>query len=105
MARHSLDFWLTSEDLPDPENRVTLDRDGRIVLAYKPNNEEGHKRLIAKLEELMKQQRACSLHGGDCHQGHSPETSSLGNAFHSQALRIRMAPSDSATIRKRQRST
>ena len=24
MAHHSLDFWLTSEDLPDPENRVTL---------------------------------------------------------------------------------
>ena len=53
MAKHSLDFWLTSEDLPDPENRVTLDRDGRIVLAYKPNNEEGHKRLIAKLKSLM----------------------------------------------------
>ena len=33
MAKHSLDFWLTSEDLPDPENRVTLDRDGDIVLA------------------------------------------------------------------------
>jgi hypothetical protein len=28
MAGHSLDFWLTSEDLPDPENRVTLDRQG-----------------------------------------------------------------------------
>jgi len=28
MAKHSLDFWLTSEDLPDPNNRVTLDRDG-----------------------------------------------------------------------------
>ena len=69
MARHSLDFWLTSEDLPDPENRVSLDRDGRIVLAYKPNNEEGHKRLIAKLKELMKQQRRCSVHGADCHQG------------------------------------
>ncbi len=69
MARHSLDFWLTSEDLPDPENRVTLDRDGRIVLAYKPNNEEGHKRLIAKLQQLMKQQRACPLHGKECHQG------------------------------------
>src|SRR5262249_35680960 len=37
MARHSLDFWLTSEDLPDPENRVTLDRDGNIVLTYTPN--------------------------------------------------------------------
>ena len=69
MARHSLDFWLTSEDLPDPENRVTLDRDGKIVLAYKPNNEEGHKRLIAKLQSLMKQQRACPIHAKECHQG------------------------------------
>jgi choline dehydrogenase-like flavoprotein len=48
MAKHSLDFWLTSEDLPDPDNRVTLDRDGTIILAYKPNNDEGHRRLIAK---------------------------------------------------------
>ncbi len=69
MARHSLDFWLTSEDLPDPENRVTLDRDGKIVLAYKTNNEEGHKRLVAKLQALMKQQRACPIHGKECHQG------------------------------------
>ena len=53
MAKHSLDFWLTSEDLPDPNNRVTVDRDGKIVLAYSPNNEEGHKRLIAKLKYLM----------------------------------------------------
>ena len=53
MAKHSLDFWVTSEDLPDPDNRVTLDPRGNIVLAYKPNNEEGHKRLIAKLKSLM----------------------------------------------------
>src|SRR5207249_4521457 len=32
MGKHSLDFWLTSEDLPDPNNRVTLDRGGNIVL-------------------------------------------------------------------------
>ena len=69
MAAHSLDFWLTSEDLPDADNRVTLDRDGNIVLAYKPNNEEGHKRLIAKLKDLMNQQRACQVHGHECHQG------------------------------------
>jgi len=69
MATHSLDFWLTSEDLPDPENRVTLDKDGNIVLSYKPNNEEGHKRLIKKLESLMKQQTKCPEHGHDCHQG------------------------------------
>ena len=42
MARHSLDFWLTSEDLPDPDNRVTLDKQGHIVLSYVPNNLEPH---------------------------------------------------------------
>jgi choline dehydrogenase-like flavoprotein len=69
MARHSLDFWLTSEDLPDPDNRVTVDREGRIRLAYRPNNDEGHKRLIAKLEHLMNQRGACGDHGHSCHVG------------------------------------
>jgi choline dehydrogenase-like flavoprotein len=55
MAKHSLDFWLTSEDLPDPNNRVSLDRNGKIVLTYTPNNEEGHKRLQAKLKSLLRQ--------------------------------------------------
>jgi choline dehydrogenase-like flavoprotein len=69
MARHSLDFWLTSEDLPDPNNRVTLDRAGNIVLSYQPNNEEGHQRLIDKLKRLMKQQTRCPVHGHECHEG------------------------------------
>jgi choline dehydrogenase-like flavoprotein len=53
MAKHSLDFWLTSEDLPEPDNRVTVDRNGEIVLSYTPNNGEGHKRLIKRLEYLL----------------------------------------------------
>jgi choline dehydrogenase-like flavoprotein len=53
MARHSIDFWLTSEDLPHPDNRVTLDGNGRIQLQYTPNNLEAHQRLTAKLKELM----------------------------------------------------
>jgi choline dehydrogenase-like flavoprotein len=69
MAKHSLDFWLTSEDLPEPNNRVTLNRQGEIVLSYKPNNEEAHNRLTAKLKGLMKQQRLCGHHGHECHQG------------------------------------
>ena len=44
MAKHSLDFWLTSEDLPDPTNRVTLDANGGIVLSYTTNNEEDEQR-------------------------------------------------------------
>ena len=55
MADHTLSFWLTSEDLPAPENRVRLDREVRIMLSYTPNNEEGHQRLIAKLKSLLKE--------------------------------------------------
>jgi len=69
MARHSLDFWLTSEDLPDPDNRVTLDRSGNIVLSYRPNNEQSHERLIAKLKDVMRRQAGCAVHGHECHQG------------------------------------
>jgi choline dehydrogenase-like flavoprotein len=69
MGKHSLDFWLTSEDLPDPDNRVTLDRQGNIVLAYRPNNVEGHQRLIAALKSLMQRQSKCMVHGHECHQG------------------------------------
>src|SRR5947209_12238478 len=32
LAHHAVDFWLCGEDLPLPENRVTLDGDGRIRL-------------------------------------------------------------------------
>ena len=69
MAKHSLDFWLTSEDLPDPTNRVTIDKNGDIVLSYRPNNEEGHRRLIKKLQRLMQQRTSCGVHGADCHVG------------------------------------
>lgn len=69
MAKHSLDFWLTTEDLPRPDNRVTLNRNGEIVLSYTPNNLEPHKRLQAKLKQLMNNQRKCDVHGHECHQG------------------------------------
>ena len=68
MAKHSLDFWLTSEDLPDPNNRVTVDRDGKIVLSYTPNNLEAHSRLQAKLKDALKHQ-SCPVHGHNCHEG------------------------------------
>ena len=55
MASHSLDFWLTSEDLPLPGNRVTVNRSGQIVLRYKNNNTEGHKRLVKKLRGMLKE--------------------------------------------------
>jgi choline dehydrogenase-like flavoprotein len=69
MARHSLDFWLTSEDLPDPNNRVTLDAEERVILSYQPNNEEAHRQLTAKLKLLIQQQSKCDVHGHECHEG------------------------------------
>ncbi len=68
MAQHSLDFWLTSEDLPKPENRVTLNNQGEIVLSYTPNNLEGHERLKKKLEYMLNHM-TCDVHGKECHHG------------------------------------
>jgi choline dehydrogenase-like flavoprotein len=52
-GRHSLDFWITSEDLPCADNRVTLDPDGSIRLYYAENNLEGHDRLVVALKRLL----------------------------------------------------
>jgi len=54
VARHAVEFWLTSEDLPDPENRITLGKNGQITVNYSVNNLEGHERLTAKLRDLLK---------------------------------------------------
>lgn len=51
LAQHSLDFWLTSEDLPLPRNRIRYER-GRVVLDLVETNMEGHRRLRAKLQDL-----------------------------------------------------
>jgi choline dehydrogenase-like flavoprotein len=52
MARHSMDFWLSSEDLPRPENRIFYDGD-RVVLDITEGNIEAHRRLRKKLEQMM----------------------------------------------------
>jgi choline dehydrogenase-like flavoprotein len=53
MARHAIDFWLTTEDIPHPENRVTVDRQGRIHLSKTYYNLEPHRRLLGKLKDLL----------------------------------------------------
>jgi choline dehydrogenase-like flavoprotein len=51
IAAHSLDFWLTSEDLPLPQNRIFYDR-GRVMLDLEETNMEAHRRLKEKLRVL-----------------------------------------------------
>jgi choline dehydrogenase-like flavoprotein len=54
IAGHSIDFWLTSEDLPRPENRIYY-RDGSVHLDLTESNMEGHHRLRAKLRDICNQ--------------------------------------------------
>jgi choline dehydrogenase-like flavoprotein len=61
MATHALDFWFTSEDLPDPENRVTVERDGTIRLSYTENNVAGHNRLIERFKNNL-EHLGCESH-------------------------------------------
>ncbi len=73
MARHSLDFWLQSEDLPDPDNRITLNARDEIVFHYRRNNVEAHERLTARLRALL------SYIG--CHEHLIPVDYYLGTQF------------------------
>lgn len=52
MAKHSIDWWLTSEDLPDPENRVMVKRNDTCV-NYTTNNTEGFHLLIKRWKHLL----------------------------------------------------
>jgi choline dehydrogenase-like flavoprotein len=53
VARHAVDFWLSTEDLPVPENRVTLASDGNIQISYTASNEEPKERLYHQLKEML----------------------------------------------------
>jgi choline dehydrogenase-like flavoprotein len=96
-AGHAVDFWLTTEDLPLPDNRVTLDGDGNIHLAYTSSNDEEADRLYHELKKILNHTGMAQHHvlgknfymnmsipiAGCAHQagtvrfGHDPQTSAL----------------------------
>jgi choline dehydrogenase-like flavoprotein len=53
VAHHAIDFWLSTEDLPRPENRVTVAGDGRVTLAYKATNDVPKQELYKKLKSML----------------------------------------------------
>ncbi len=97
IARHAFDFWLTTEDLPDPDNRVTVDREGRLTLHYTPNNQVPKQKLYDKLRSMLGQiglqsqhlvtrdiymhndipLAGCAHQAGTCRFGDDPATSVL----------------------------
>ena len=53
IANHAIDFWLSTEDLPLPDNRVAVDRDGKLTLAYTPSNDVPKQELYEKLKSIL----------------------------------------------------
>ncbi|RVC82009.1 GMC family oxidoreductase [Mesorhizobium sp. M4A.F.Ca.ET.022.05.2.1] len=53
MARHGMDWIGLSEDLPDPDNRVTI-VDGQIKLAVTLNNLDGHRELVRRMKKALR---------------------------------------------------
>jgi choline dehydrogenase-like flavoprotein len=53
VAKHAVDFWLSTEDLPLPDNRVTLADDGNIKISYTASNDEPKERLYHQLKEML----------------------------------------------------
>jgi choline dehydrogenase-like flavoprotein len=53
LTSHSLDLWVQSEDLPDPDNRVVI-RNGRIGIRYRKNNVEAHEALLDRTRTALR---------------------------------------------------
>src|SRR5262249_27714279 len=97
IARHALDFWLSTEDLPDPNNRVTVDKAGKLTLSYPTNNQVAHRKLYDKLKSILPQLgmhphhliprqaylktdipiAGCAHQAGTCRFGRDPKSSVL----------------------------
>jgi choline dehydrogenase-like flavoprotein len=97
VAFHSVDFWLTTEDIPDPENRVTVDEAGKLTLSYTPNNQVPTRKLYDKLKSMLGRigmrpdyliprdiymqteipLAGCAHQAGTCRFGRDPKTSVL----------------------------
>ncbi|MGN6431274.1 MAG: GMC oxidoreductase [Gaiellaceae bacterium] len=97
IAKHAIDFWLSTEDLPRPENRVTVNGGGEVKLAYTATNDVPKQELYKKLKSILGQLRmepdhlfgrfaymkneipvaGCAHQAGTCRFGTDPATSAL----------------------------
>ena len=96
LARHATGWWLQTEDLPDPKNRVRW-ANGKLHLDYTPNNTEAAERLVHRWTAVLKAIDRSTKHlvpfglypryqfplqavahqGGTCRFGTDPRTSVL----------------------------
>jgi choline dehydrogenase-like flavoprotein len=53
IALHAVDFWLSTEDLPHPDNRALIDRDGKLTVSYTETNATARQQLYDKLRSML----------------------------------------------------
>ena len=54
ITNHSIDLYLTSEDLPDRRNRITFDRDSNTIKVFwRPNNLQAHRELVRATKKAI----------------------------------------------------
>jgi choline dehydrogenase-like flavoprotein len=54
IADRGTDWWVMSEDLPDPENRVTVGTDGAIRVRWHATNTVTHRRFIREAKRIFR---------------------------------------------------
>ena len=54
LTAHSVDMYLTTEDLPHLDNRVVVRDDGRIGIRWTPNNLAPHRQLVKRVRSVMR---------------------------------------------------
>lgn len=98
IARHAVDWYVMSEDLPDPNSRVTV-RGDKIILDWKRSNWETHKELVRKAKKTLRRagypivvsrpfdRRTPSHQCGTLRFGVDPRTSVLDTYCRSHDLR------------------
>ena len=89
LTSRSIDWWLFTEDLPDPNNRIEVTSDGAIRLHWQPNNVRAHEVLVREAKRMARAagypltltRRAgievCSHQAGTARAGTDPATSVL----------------------------
>ena len=53
-TRHSVDLYITSEDLPTADNRIRVDARGGIVVSWQPNNLATHEELVRRTTRVIR---------------------------------------------------
>ena len=89
LSTFSVDWWLQSEDLPSPQNRVQVEETGQIRVCYRANNLEAHRRLCDRMRTVLNRAgfrftlssavplKVLNHQAGTCRFGTNPDTSVL----------------------------